>query len=243
MVPTLGQANRWINPQPSYTRPAELLQYYCFRVTFGTFPTICFASCDFCEVLIEPSALNSAGATAVISYENILGSTEEHIVGSCGWSPCQCRWCIDNWRQDPRTINEEKIRRCQHEKEGPGPDMFYHEEANQSRWRRCAHVTFAAVSPATQHCQFQWSTWPNITQKQYYDNSAGRVYDGCGLIHRLDWPKVGTMGSICETCVGYPHASAAPEVQVCVVFDCYDGKQRRLQSKNGGALRRDHIQM
>ena len=53
---------------------------------------------------------------------------------------------------------------------------------------------------------------PNITQKQY-DNSAGRVYDGCALIHRLAWPKVGTVGSVCETFVGYVQpvqASSAP---------------------------------
>ena len=62
---------------------------------------------------------------------------------------------------------------------------------------------------------------PNITRKQY-DNSAGRVYDGCALIHRLAWHKVGTMGSVCETCVGYVLASAVPDVQVSFVFDCYD---------------------
>ena len=62
---------------------------------------------------------------------------------------------------------------------------------------------------------------PNITHKQYA-NSAGRVYDGCALIHRLAWPKVGTVGSVCETFVGYVQASAAPDVHVCVVFDSYD---------------------
>ena len=84
---------------------------------------------------------------------------------------------------------------------------------------------------------------PNITHKQY-DNSAGRVYDGCALIHRLAWPKVGTMamGSVCETFVGCVQASAAPDVHVCVVFDSYD-RQTKIQSKNGGALTRDHIQM
>ena len=59
---------------------------------------------------------------------------------------------------------------------------------------------------------------PNITHKQYA-NSAGRVYDGCALIHRLAWPKVGTVGSVCETVVGYVQAAAAPDVHVCVVFD------------------------
>ena len=62
---------------------------------------------------------------------------------------------------------------------------------------------------------------PNITRKQY-DNSFGRVYDGYALIHRLAWPKVGTVSGVCETCVGYVQASAAPDVQVCVVFDSYD---------------------
>ena len=79
---------------------------------------------------------------------------------------------------------------------------------------------------------------PNITRKQY-DNSAGRVYDGCALIHRLAWPKVGTMRCGCETCVGYVLASAAPDVQVCVVFDCYDQQtakapgQKRRRLKTG----------
>ena len=79
---------------------------------------------------------------------------------------------------------------------------------------------------------------PNITRKQY-DNSTGRVYDGCALIHRLAWPKVGTMGCICETFVGYVLASAAPDVQVCVVFDCYDQlttkapEQKRRRLKTG----------
>ena len=44
------------------------------------------------------------------------------------------------------------------EKEGPDPEICYHEEANQSRWRRCAHVTCAGVLPATLHCPYQWST-------------------------------------------------------------------------------------
>ena len=61
-----------------------------------------------------------------------------------------------------------------------------------------------------------------ILRGNNYDNSAGRVCDGCALIHQLAWPKVGTMGCVCETFVGYVLASAAPDVQVCVVFDCYD---------------------
>ena len=52
------------------------------------------------------------------------------------------------------------------------------------------------------------------------------------------------MSSVCETCVGYVQELAAPDVQVCDVFDSYTiGNQRRLQSKNGGSLRLDHIQM
>ena len=85
--------------------------------------------------------------------------------------------------------------------------------------------------------------YPSIKRKDYH-NSAGRVYDGCALIHRLAWPNIGTMCSVCETFVGYVQAPAAPDVHVCVVFDSYTiGKQRRLQSKNGGSLRLAHIQM
>ena len=81
---------------------------------------------------------------------------------------------------------------------------------------------------------------PNITHKQY-DNSAGRVYDGSALIHRLAWPKIGTMSSVCETFVGM---SRCQQHQMCMFVLCLTAtisKQRRLQSKNGGALTRDHI--
>ena len=77
---------------------------------------------------------------------------------------------------------------------------------------------------------------PNSTRKQY-DNSAGRVYDGCALIHRLAWPKVGTMGSVWETFVGYVLASAAPDVQVCVVFDCYDQQTTKGPEQNRRRLK------
>ena len=70
----------------------------------------------------------------------------------------------------------------------------------------------------------------NITRKQY-NNSAGRVYDDCALINRLAWPKVGTMSSVCETFVGYVQASAVPDVQVCVVFDCYDQQTTKAPAK------------
>ena len=51
-------------------------------------------------------------------------------------------------------------------------------------------------------------------------------------------PKVGTVGSVCETFVGYVQASAVPDVHVCVVFDSYDRqttkapeqKRRRLNT-------------
>ena len=47
------------------------------------------------------------------------------------------------------------------------------------------------------------------------------------------------MGCVCETFVGYVLASAAPDVQVCVVFDCYDQQttkapeQKRRRLKTG----------
>ena len=72
------------------------------------------------------------------------------------------------------------------------------------------------------------------------DNSAGRIYDDGALIHiLLAWPKDGTMGSVCETFVGYAQASAAPDVHVCVVFDSYDRQttkapeQKRRRLKTG----------
>ena len=79
---------------------------------------------------------------------------------------------------------------------------------------------------------------PNITRKQY-DNSAGRVYGGVAIIHQLTWPKVVTMGCVWETFVRYVLASAAPDLQVCVVFDCYDQQttkapeQKRRRRKTG----------
>ena len=89
------------------------------------------------------------------------------------------------------------------------------------------------VAPALQRRRFD----ENLTQvtaceaycwerSEYYAETIMTTpvdeYDGCALIHRLAWPKVGTMGCVCETFVGYVLASAAPDVQVCVVFDCYD---------------------
>ena len=76
---------------------------------------------------------------------------------------------------------------------------------------------------------------PNITRKQC--NSAGRIYDGCALIHRLAWPKVGTMGSVCDTFVGYVQASAAPDVHVCVVFDSYDRQTTKAPEKKRRRLK------
>ena len=81
--------------------------------------------------------------------------------------------------------------------------------------------------------------YPNITRKQS-DNSAGRVYDGCALIHRLAWPKVGTMGSVCETFVGYVLAPAAPHVHVCVLFDCYDRQTTKAPIISRCRTRRQH---
>ena len=88
MVPTLGQANRWISAQPSYTRPAE--ESYCFRRICGSFPVICFASCDFCEVLIDPSSLNSEGATALFRTRIYHGSGGPLVLAmpSSQWYSC-----------------------------------------------------------------------------------------------------------------------------------------------------------
>ena len=83
---------------------------------------------------------------------------------------------------------------------------------------------------------------PHIRRKQY-DSSAGRVYDGCALIHRLAWPKVGTMSSVCETFVGYAQMSSAPYVQVCVVFDSYDRQTTKAPEQKRRQLKLDRIQM
>ena len=116
MVPTLGHANMWMRAQPSYTRPAALS--YCFRVIFGSFPTICFACCDICEVLIDPSSLNSAGAKAVILYENILGSSGPLVLAmqSCRWYSCT----VDMGTSSPSTF----IGSSSWKMSGPGSSFF-----------------------------------------------------------------------------------------------------------------------
>ena len=72
--------------------------------------------------------------------------------------------------------------------------------------------------------------YPNITHTPY-ENSVGRVYDGSALLHRLAWPKVGTVDSFCETIVGYVQALGAPDVHVCIVFDCYDRQTTKTQEQ------------
>ena len=92
---------------------------------------------------------------------------------------------------------------------------------------------------------------PNITRKQY-NNSAGRVYYDYALIHRLAWPNVGTMCSVCETSVGYVQPSSAPDVHVCVVYNSYNRQtakapeQKRRILKTGSypnVLQADRIQV
>ena len=41
---------------------------------------------------------------------------------------------------------------------------------------------------------------PEITFQEVEDNAA-RVFDGCALLYRIAWPKVGTIDSVCDSFV------------------------------------------
>ena len=77
---------------------------------------------------------------------------------------------------------------------------------------------------------------PAITA-QGREETAARVYDGCALLHRLPWPKVGTMDSVCSSFVSAVIHTKPTESTLCVIFDTYDvattkdpeQKRRRLQ--------------
>ncbi len=63
------------------------------------------------------------------------------------------------------------------------------------------------------------------------------VFDGCALLHRIPWPKVGTLESVCDSFVSSVMSRRQGGLPLCVVFDSYDvsttkypeQKRRRLQ--------------
>ena len=92
---------------------------------------------------------------------------------------------------------------------GPSDPSIFSYEITTVALEMCKDDESMITSQKSQLAKHIIGKDPNNTRKQY--NSAGRVYDGCTLIHRLAWPKVGTMDSVCETSVRYVQASAAPE--------------------------------
>jgi hypothetical protein len=75
----------------------------------------------------------------------------------------------------------------------------------------------------------------DITAQEVMEPTA-TVIDGCALMHRLPWPKVGTMETVCEYFVTAVIQRKSPEMPVWVVFDSYgasttkdpEQKRRRL---------------
>ena len=45
------------------------------------------------------------------------------------------------------------------------------------------------------------------------------VYDGCAILHRLTWPKVGSMKSVCEA---FSATAMNEKALVWVIFDSYE---------------------
>ena len=55
------------------------------------------------------------------------------------------------------------------------------------------------------------------------DQPSGVVFDGCGLLHCIPWPKVGTVQNICDSFIStVSDKSNHSSVPLCVVFDSYD---------------------
>ena len=90
--------------------------------------------------------------------------------------------------------------------------------------------TYRIATQVSRYVSYRGGTVSLRPYKQY-DNSAGRVYDGSALIHRLAWPKIGTMSSVCEPFVGM---SRCQQHKMCMFVLCLTAtisKQRRLQSQ------------
>ena len=62
---------------------------------------------------------------------------------------------------------------------------------------------------------------PDITVHEPTTDGA-KVYDGCALIHRLRWPKVGTMYFLCEAYAFAVVNDRNDNEPIAVVFDSYD---------------------
>lgn len=52
-------------------------------------------------------------------------------------------------------------------------------------------------------------------------SKTGVVIDGCALLHKIAWPKVGTFGSLAELFKVHVYQLKGAAVHICVVFDSY----------------------
>lgn len=65
--------------------------------------------------------------------------------------------------------------------------------------------------------------------------AAVLVFDGTALLHRISWPKVGTLRTVCSAFIAA--VTCAAQSKVCVVFDSYrshttkapEQKRRKIQ--------------
>jgi len=79
-------------------------------------------------------------------------------------------------------------------------------------------------------------TFSNFTlRNQTVTESAAYMYDGCALLHRIAWPKMGTISAVCDS---FTSAVSEGHIEVVwVIFDTYDTvstkdpelKRRRLK--------------
>ena len=64
---------------------------------------------------------------------------------------------------------------------------------------------------------------PDVCTKDY-NKSVPKVIDGCALIHQIPWPKVGTMGNVCELYISVVKRGRDEQVLTWVIFDSYEIK-------------------
>ena len=57
-----------------------------------------------------------------------------------------------------------------------------------------------------------------------YNKSLTKVIDGSALIHQIPWPKVGTIGNVCELLVSAVQHGKDEKMLTWVIFDSYDVK-------------------
>jgi hypothetical protein len=60
---------------------------------------------------------------------------------------------------------------------------------------------------------------------------AARVFDGCALLHRIPWPKVGTMETVCSSFVASVVHYQRLDAPVCVIFDNYQTETTKDQEQ------------